>query len=88
MQSEIGEYMRYGIENNRNWIKNRTIFPVQSSVLDEEALFSEAVKDYAIPEPSACRFLSRGDSDIYRVKTETGEEEIVNKDDLLHFRVE
>jgi Ser/Thr protein kinase RdoA (MazF antagonist) len=61
--------MRYGIENNRNWISDGTLFPVQSSVLDEEALFSEVVKDYAIPEPYSCRFLSRGDSDIYRVKT-------------------
>jgi hypothetical protein len=63
------EYMRYGIENNRNWIWSRTLFPVQSSVLDEEVLFSEVVKDYIIPEPYSCRFLSRGDSDIYRVKT-------------------
>jgi len=61
--------MRYGIENNKNWIRSRTLFPVQSSVLDEEVLFSEVVKDYSIPEPYSCRFLSRGDSDIYRVKT-------------------
>jgi Ser/Thr protein kinase RdoA (MazF antagonist) len=65
--------MRYGIDNNRQRIKQEELFPVQSSVLDEEELFFEVVKEYAIPEPSSCRFLSRGDSDIYRVKTEVGD---------------
>jgi len=64
--------MRYGLENNRNWIKDGNLFPVQSSVLDEEALLSEVLTDYRIPEPVSCRFLSRGDSDIYRVRA--GEE--------------
>jgi len=64
--------MRYVLENNRDRIRSNSLFPVQSSVLDEEVLFSEVVKDYSIPEPYTCRFLSRGDSDIYRVKTEGG----------------
>jgi Ser/Thr protein kinase RdoA (MazF antagonist) len=63
------ENMRYGIENNREWIKKTVLFPVQSSVLDEEELFSEVVKEYCISDPITCRFLSRGDTDIYRVKT-------------------
>jgi Ser/Thr protein kinase RdoA (MazF antagonist) len=63
--------MRYGLENNRHWIKSRELFPVQSSVLDEEVLLTEVVKDYPIREPISCRFLTRGDSDIYRVKTAT-----------------
>lgn len=61
--------MRYGLENNRHWIKDRELFPVQSSVLDEEALLGEVVKDYRIQEVLSCRFLTRGDADIYRVKT-------------------
>jgi len=63
--------MRYGLENNKHWIKKRDMFPVQSSVLDEEKLFAEVVKDYPIEEVKSCRFLSRGDADIYRVKTKT-----------------
>jgi Ser/Thr protein kinase RdoA (MazF antagonist) len=63
--------MRYGIDNSRQWIKKEGLFPVQSSVLDEEELFSEIVKDFCIADPVSCRFLSRGDSDIYRVKTST-----------------
>jgi Ser/Thr protein kinase RdoA (MazF antagonist) len=63
--------MRYGIDNNRQWIKQEGLFPVQSSVLDEEELLSEVVKDYCVLDPVSCRFLSRGDSDIYRVKTST-----------------
>jgi Ser/Thr protein kinase RdoA (MazF antagonist) len=47
-------------------------FPVQSSVLDEEVLLSRVVKDYCIPTPDSCRFLTRGDADIYRVKSATG----------------
>jgi Ser/Thr protein kinase RdoA (MazF antagonist) len=63
--------MRYGIDNNRQWIKQEGLFPVQSSVLDEEELLSEVVKDYCVVDPVSCRFLSRGDSDVYRVKTPT-----------------
>ena len=61
--------MRYGISNNRQSMKQEGLFPVQSSVLDEEELLSEVVNDYCIADPKSCRFLSRGDSDIYRVKT-------------------
>lgn len=63
--------MRYGIDKNRQWIKQEGMFPVQSSVLDEEELLSEVEKDYCVVDPESCRFLSRGDSDIYRVKTST-----------------
>ena len=63
--------MRYGLENDRNWKTDGRCFPVQSSVLDEEVLLSEVVRDYCIPKPYSCRFLSRGDSDIYRVRTAT-----------------
>ncbi len=47
-------------------------FPIQSSVLDERALLSQVVGDYCIPEPESCRFLDRGDADVYRVKTAAG----------------
>jgi Ser/Thr protein kinase RdoA (MazF antagonist) len=63
--------MRYGLVDHANSSPAGAVFPVQSSVLDEEALLSHVVKDYAIPTPVACRFLTRGDADIYRVKTAT-----------------
>lgn len=46
---------------------DRIAFPAQSSVLDEEALFLRVVRAYELERPSDCRFLSRGDSDVYRV---------------------
>lgn len=64
--------MRYGLADYTNLRPNGSTFPVQSSVLDEEALFSDVVKEYRIPAPDSCRFLTRGDADIYRVKTATG----------------
>jgi Ser/Thr protein kinase RdoA (MazF antagonist) len=63
--------MRYGLENDRGSLADTGFFPVQSSVLDEEALLSQVVADYRVPEPESCRFLTRGDADIYRVKTAT-----------------
>lgn len=48
---------------------DRTCFPVQSSVLGEKALLHRVVSDYDIPKATACRFLIRGDADIYRVTT-------------------
>ena len=63
--------MRYGLADNKNSYSNGVVFPVQSSVLDEEALFSDIVKEYCIPTPDTCLFLTRGDADIYRVKTAT-----------------
>lgn len=63
--------MRYGLVDDENTRAGGVSFPVQSSVLDEKALLTRVVKDYAIPTPDSCRFLSRGDSDIYRVKTAT-----------------
>jgi Ser/Thr protein kinase RdoA (MazF antagonist) len=63
--------MRYGLADYGNSRSDRTSFPAQSSVLDEEALLSRVVKDYCIPTPDSCRFLTRGDADLYRVKTAT-----------------
>jgi Ser/Thr protein kinase RdoA (MazF antagonist) len=45
------------------------VFPAQSSVLDESALRSRVVDEYAIGPVRSCHFLSRGDADIYRVTT-------------------
>jgi Ser/Thr protein kinase RdoA (MazF antagonist) len=66
------EYMRYGLVDYQRSRSDRAFFPVQSSVLDGEALLAHVVKDYCIPTPDSCRFLTRGDADIYRVKTATG----------------
>ncbi len=62
--------MRYGLVDH-NPGSDGSAFPVQSSVLDEEALLSRVLKDYCIPTPDSCRFLTRGDADIYRVETAT-----------------
>jgi len=43
-------------------------FPAQSSVLDESALLDRILRDYAIEPAKSCRFLERGDGDVYRVK--------------------
>jgi len=43
-------------------------FPAQSSVLDESKLLESVVRQYPIGSIDSCRFLERGDSDIYRVK--------------------
>ena len=63
---------RYGLADFRNRGSDGRPFAVQSSVLDEEALLAEVLTDYCIPAPSSCRFLTRGDSDVYRVKTSSG----------------
>jgi Ser/Thr protein kinase RdoA (MazF antagonist) len=63
--------MRYGLAGDENSHRGEPYFPVQSSVLDEEALLSNVVKEYSVPTPVSCRFLTRGDADIYRVKTAT-----------------
>ena len=60
--------MRYGLECQGDpFFNDRIGFPVQSSVLDEQVLLNRVVCRYNIPEPVSCRFLTRGDSDIYRV---------------------
>jgi Ser/Thr protein kinase RdoA (MazF antagonist) len=59
--------MRYGLINSD---KDVIGFPAQSSVLDEVALFNRIIKEYDIPRPKDCRFLSRGDADIYRIRTQ------------------
>ena len=49
--------------------QEETVFPAQSSVLDESALLEHVVREYQIGAAKSCRFLERGDADIYRVKT-------------------
>jgi Ser/Thr protein kinase RdoA (MazF antagonist) len=62
--------MRYGLfESNEGLFGDRTCFPAQSSVLDEEALLHRIVPEYDVPAAKDCRFFSRGDSDIYQVHT-------------------
>ncbi len=63
--------MRYGLSEPPTSRFRGIHFPVQSSVLDEEALVSSVLSAYRIRTPISCRFLTRGDSDIYRVKTAT-----------------
>lgn len=61
--------MRYGLDcSGDDPYSDRTGFPAQSSVLDEEAFLPRVVKEYRIPRASTCRFFSRGDSDIYCVR--------------------
>jgi Ser/Thr protein kinase RdoA (MazF antagonist) len=50
--------------------EDRSSFPAQSSVLDEVALFERVVPLYDIRKPRTCRFLTRGDADIYRIRTD------------------
>jgi Ser/Thr protein kinase RdoA (MazF antagonist) len=60
--------MRFGLStSNRGDFVDRTSFPAQSSVLDEEALFHRVVPLYDLPAPDRCLFYSRGDSDIYQI---------------------
>jgi Ser/Thr protein kinase RdoA (MazF antagonist) len=65
---DVQKQVRRSVEDHRSSLPDKGHFPVQSSVLDEKALLSEVVGGYCIPEPESCRFLSRGDADIYRVK--------------------
>ena len=63
--------MRYGLMNDRDGMEeDRSSFPAQSSVLDEVALFKRVVPLYEVKGPRTCRFLTRGDSDIYRIWTD------------------
>jgi Ser/Thr protein kinase RdoA (MazF antagonist) len=63
-------WMRYGLfESNRGSFADRTAFPAQSSVLDEQALLHRVVPQYGLPTPTDCLFLERGDSDVYQVHT-------------------
>jgi len=43
--------------------------PGPSSVLEENALLERVVQQYAIGRADSCRFVDRGDADIYRVRT-------------------
>jgi Ser/Thr protein kinase RdoA (MazF antagonist) len=67
----VREKMRHGLADYKDFGSDRSVFPVQSSVLDEDALFSRVLSEYCIPTPDSCRFLARGDADIYRVKAAT-----------------
>lgn len=63
--------MRYGLdESNKGRAANRSSFPAQSSVLDEDALLERVVPDYEVAGPVQCTFFARGDSDVYKVHTE------------------
>jgi len=62
--------MRYGLnDTGPNLTDDRTGFPSQSTVLDELAILQRVVSLYDIPDAQSCRFLSRGDADIYRVNS-------------------
>lgn len=62
--------MRYGLSaSNHGNFADRTSFPSQSSVLDEEALFRRIVPQYQLPSARSCVFFSRGDSDVYQIST-------------------
>jgi len=66
--------MRYGLlASNRGDFADRTSFPAQSSVLDEEALLDRIVPQYRIPPASSCFFFCRGDSDVYQIVSTEGE---------------
>jgi len=62
--------MRYGLSDVPS--DDHLAFPAQSSVLDEISMLRRVVADYDIPTPSTCRFLSRGDSDVYTVTADDG----------------
>jgi len=64
--------LRYGLSvSNQGEDKDRVAFPALSSVLDEQALLNRVVCHYDLPHPAReCQFFDRGDSDIYRVRTE------------------
>ncbi len=65
--------MRFGVADlTRVTCGDRTCFPAQSSVLDEQAISLRILPEYELPKPIGCRFLTRGDSDIYQVETEAG----------------
>ncbi len=53
---------RYGISKGT---LDRVSFPAQSSVLDEDSLAQRVVPLYELPRLATCRFLTRGDSDVY-----------------------
>ena len=62
--------MRYGLSaSNRGDLADRTSFPAQSSVLDEEALFHRVVPQYQLLSAEGCVFFSRGDADVYQIST-------------------
>ncbi len=61
--------MRYGLADDHSSRSQGASFPVQSSVLDEEALLFRVLTGYSIAPPDSCHFLTRGDADVYRVRT-------------------
>jgi Ser/Thr protein kinase RdoA (MazF antagonist) len=61
--------MRYGIPDvTPTMARDVTAFRVQSSVLDEQALLHHVVPLYEISSVTSCRFLTRGDADVYRIE--------------------
>ena len=64
----MSEYTSSAYDTDR--AKPETIlFPAQSTVLDESVLLQRIVSRYEVGTAKSCRFLSRGDADIYRVTT-------------------
>ncbi len=65
-----GRHVRYGLDiSNSGQLDDRTVFPAQSSVLDEEVLLQRVDSEYDITEALGCTFHYRGDSDVYHVNT-------------------
>jgi Ser/Thr protein kinase RdoA (MazF antagonist) len=61
--------MRFGIPDvTPATARDVTAFRAQSSVLDEQALLHHVIPAYEIPSVTSCRFLTRGDADIYRLE--------------------
>ena len=59
---------RYGIRNmDECGTGDRLAFPAQSSVLDEDTLRESVISLYDLPEIVSCRFMTRGDSDVYLI---------------------
>jgi Ser/Thr protein kinase RdoA (MazF antagonist) len=70
MLAQEENLMRYGLSaSNRGDFADRTSFPAQSSVLDEEALFHRVVPQYQLLSAEGCVFFSRGDADVYQIRT-------------------
>jgi Ser/Thr protein kinase RdoA (MazF antagonist) len=62
--------VRYGLtRTDEQGYADREAFPAQSSVLDEKALLFRVLPQYPVSDPLSCRFLERGDADIYQVVT-------------------
>jgi Ser/Thr protein kinase RdoA (MazF antagonist) len=65
--------MRFGIPDVApTTARDVMAFRAQSSVLDEQALLHHVIPTYELPVITSCRFLMRGDSDVFRLESEGG----------------